>query len=75
MSDDPKREWDVGNDEIKKAMLTKALEAEHGNVTRAAALLGITRQHATKLVREVGLLPLAQSLRAAARAAKARTKP
>lgn len=57
--------WDVASDEIKLTTWRAALLACKGNITHAAAQLGINRSHATRLMNKYGLHEYAAQLRLA----------
>lgn len=57
--------WDVASDEIKLTTWRAALVAAKGNITHAAAAVGINRSHATRLMTRYGLHEYAAQLRLA----------
>ncbi len=58
--------WDAPGEAAQRAQWQAALEAAHGNITRAAAATGISKRHAMWLTRELGLTEHAAQLRQAA---------
>jgi hypothetical protein len=58
-----KKSWDISTEALQLSALTTALEAAHGNITCAARAVGLSRQHATKLVRRYELVAFAAGLR------------
>ena len=52
--------------EVARRRMCAALETAHGNITRAAIILGISRSHAMRLIKRFDLGSLARDLRARA---------
>jgi predicted outer membrane protein len=53
----------AGSEQEQKAALEEALQAAGGNVSIAAAKLGLARSYMTKLVKKYGLREIAAQLR------------
>jgi hypothetical protein len=58
-----KKAWAVAADEVQLSTLKAALEAARGNITRASQAVGVTRQHATRLMQRYALVGYAAALR------------
>lgn len=55
--------WRTASDEVQLAALREALIAEAGNITNAAARLGVHRTHAMRLLKKHDLVQFAAELR------------
>lgn len=74
MSDRP---WKVAatktHDEVQLETWRAALEAQHGNISRAANEVGIARSHAMRLMKKYALTEFAARLREASGASRVRS--
>lgn len=51
------------HDEVQLASWREALEAQHGNISRAADVIGVSRSHAMRLMKKYALTEFAAKLR------------